>query len=100
MAVRREVLEGILEQGEDEEIVYTLNTEPWGGSPSGVTVVAKCDGVDVSDDVLSGTASVSSDVITLPALGSLTKNKQYRIEVKFTSGSSVFEAYFRVNATE
>lgn len=102
MAVSRSVMETGLVQGVDEEITYVLTTTPWGSSPSSVSVVA----LDITDgertvcttSVLSGSASVSGDAITLPVLKSLTESHRYRIEVKFTSGVNIFEPYFIVTA--
>ena len=88
-------------QGKDESIAYEITTTSWGSDPTGVEVKAYeiNDGVytDVSATVLDGSpAAVSGDVITLPLLKSLTINKKYRIEVKFSSGGSVFEPWFYV----
>lgn len=97
----REVSEGKRYQGVDEQIVYTLTTTQWGSSPTSVTVAAfdvTNNEATVTSTVLSGSASVSGDVITLPTLKSLTLGHVYRIEVQFTSGGSVFEAYFYVEA--
>jgi len=99
--VSREVKEGEQLQGADEQIVYTLTTTNWGSSPGTVSVVAKDmtnAETDVSTTVLSGSATVVADVITLPVLKSLTRDHRYRVEVKFTCGTSIFEAYFYVLA--
>ena len=98
----REVVEGTQVQGEDEEIIYTIDTANWGGTPTSVSVEAKDSaGTDVKSTVMpSGSPSVSTDTITLPTLKALTINKQYRIEVKFTSGGKVMECYFFVSAIE
>jgi hypothetical protein len=53
---------------------------------------------DVTSTVLSGSASVAGDVITLPTVKSLTEGHRYRIEVKFTVSGSVMEAFFIVVA--
>jgi len=100
----REVVEGKLYQGIDEQIVYSLTTTPWGSSPSGVSVKAydASDGyADVTTTVLSGSASATGDVITLPKVKSLTLGHLYRIEVQFTvTGSATpFEAYVQIEAT-
>lgn len=93
----RVIKEDPIYQGVDEEITYTLDTEPWGGTPTVVSVVVKNKaGEDVSATVLDGSASVASDVITLPVLESLTAEMQYRLEIKFTSGGSVEEAWATV----
>ena len=99
----REIFEGEQEQGTDESIVYTLNVNNWGSSPSSPSVAVyslKKDGdyddidADVTSTVMpSGSASVNGDVITWPALTSLTKGVTYRMEMKFTISGNVFEAY-------
>jgi hypothetical protein len=97
--IPRQVKEGLLHQGEDEQIAYQITTTPWGSSPTSVAVVAKdvsANYADVSATVLSGTASATGDVITLPLLKSLTRDHIYRIEVKFTCSGNVFECYVLV----
>lgn len=97
----REVAEGLQIQGEDEEIAWAITTTNWGSSPSEVSVVTKdvtAGGTDVTDEVMSGDASVSGDVITLPVLSGLTAGHLYRVEVQFTASSNVFEAYLMVQA--
>ncbi len=99
--ISRTVREGVQAQGIDEQTIYTVTTTPWGSTPTSVTVVAKDESAanqDVSSTVLSGTASVNGDVITLPVLKSLTQGHQYRIEVKFTCSGNVFECFFEVQA--
>lgn len=101
MAVKREVAEGVQLQGVDEQIVYTLTTTNWGSSPTSVSMVVKDESsadTDVTSTVTSGSISVSGNVITLKTIKSLTVNHSYRVEVQFTSGSNVFEAFFRIKA--
>jgi hypothetical protein len=98
----REVVEGIKVQGEDEIIVYTIDVTNWGDSPTSPTVVVK-DMNDSMADVTStvmptGSPSVNSNVITLPALKLLTADRRYRVEVKFTLAGNVLETYFVVSA--
>lgn len=101
MAVSREVRESPVEQGADEQIAYRLTTTPWGSSPGSVAVAAyditENARTDVSSTVLSGSASVNGDVITLPVLKSLTAEHVYRVEIKFTCSGNVFEAVLIVN---
>lgn len=103
-AIPREVKEGPQKQGVDEQIYYLLTTTPWGSSPGAVSVAAydysqATDAyTDVTATVLSGAASVSGDVITLPVLKSLTEDHLYRVEIKFTCSGNVFEAYVWVQA--
>ena len=100
---RREIIESPIFQGEDEEIAYTVTTTPWGSSPTNVAVVAK-DMTDnnavVTSTVLSGSASVSGDVITTPKVQNLVAGHKYRIEVKFTTGGNVLECYFELAGEE
>jgi hypothetical protein len=97
-----EVLEGAQDQSTDEQIVYKLTTTPWGTSPATISAVAYdlTTRTTVTTTVFpTNTPSASGDIISLSALRSLTKNHQYRIEVKFTANSNVFECYFIINCT-
>ena len=81
-------------QGADEQIAYTLTTTPWGNTPTSVAVVLKNSaGTDVSSTCLSGSASVSGDVITTPIVKSLTADAQYRLEIKFTISGNIVETW-------
>lgn len=104
MAIIREIAEGEQEQGIQESIVYQLTTTPWGSSPG--TIVATAYLVDESEEPVTytdkttelfptNTPSASGDVISLsPCVGSaMTLDALYRIEIKFTCSSNVFEAY-------
>lgn len=94
MAVIRKIKETPVKQGMDEEIAYSLTTTPWGSSPSSVAVALyDSQNNDVSSTCLSGSASVDGDVITLPFVKLLAPGERYRVEVKFTSGGNVFEAW-------
>lgn len=103
MTVRREIIESPFSQGVDEKIVYTLTTTPWGSSPGSVIVVVKdvTDGdvTDVTTTVMpTNSPTVNGDVITLSPLKSLTVNRTYRVEVKFTCAGNIFETYAIINA--
>lgn len=102
--VRREVIEGTQTQGESEGLKYRITTTPWGTAPTVNAVIAKdmtAGGTDVSATVLSGASSISGDIITLPRLTALTKNKLYRVEVQFTTADgNIWEAFFNVTAQE
>jgi hypothetical protein len=94
MTISRQFKESPILQGVDEKIAYQLTTTPWGSSPGSVTVVLKdAESVDVSATCLSGSASVSGNVITTPLVQSLVAGQAYRLEIKFTCGSNVFEAW-------
>lgn len=100
MANIREILESPIAQGEDESIVYTLDTTPWGGAPTSVT--AKIFSIDASTgaktDVTSakmptGSPSAEGNIITIPSITGLAAGTQYRLEVKFTISGSQLEAW-------
>ena len=100
MASIREIKEGRQEQGTEEEITYTLTVASTWGTPTGTPTVTvySFDGTtftDVTSTVIpSGSASVASQVITLPEIKSMTANTTYRVEMKFsTSEGNVMEAY-------
>jgi hypothetical protein len=94
--LEREVVEGPQIQGEDEEIVWTLDITNWGSSPTDISVVVKNEaGTDVTSSVTTGSPYAASSVyINLPTIHSLTAGVQYRVEVKFTANGQVFEAFF------
>lgn len=100
MAIRpiREFKQSPMAQGVDESIAYVLDTGPWGGSPtvtSAVILEILTGGgfLDVTATKMSGSTAVSGDDITLPTISSLTENKRYRVEVKFTIVTDVLEAF-------
>jgi hypothetical protein len=89
-------------QGENEKIVYEVDTTSWGANPSDVVISAEVwsGGMwsDVSGDVMEGSASVEGNVITLPVVKNLVSGKAYRINILFTSGGLVFEPYLMIHA--
>lgn len=91
--------ESPIEQGRNEEILYKLITTPWGGKPSNV-LVAAYDATesfrDVGSAVLKGSSEIDGDVITLPALKSLSMGHNYYVEIRFTSGGDVKETHVEV----
>jgi hypothetical protein len=94
-----EVTEGIQSQSSDEEITRTLTTTPWGSDPTSVSVKAYLErtGADVTTTVFpTNTPSVEGDVITFSPMKSLVKYETYRVEVKFTAESNIWETYFKV----
>lgn len=96
----REVAEGRLVQGEDEQIAYTLTTTNWGASPSApaCTLYDISDGnrTDVSTTKLSGSASVNGNVITAPLVIGLVVGHFYRLEFQFVCSGNTFEAYVEI----
>lgn len=98
--ISREVVEGRLQQGEDEQIAYTITTTPWGSSPSSPVVklyaVTRGERTDVSATKLSGSATVNGDVVMTPLVLGLSAGTLYRLEVKFTISGNVFECYVEI----
>lgn len=97
MSNLREIKEGLQYQGEDETVVYTLTTTPWGSSPSSPSAkIYEVDGdtfTDVTSTCMSGSASAVNDVITLPAIANTTAGTDYRVEIAFTCSGNTFEAF-------
>ena len=93
------VKESPIEQGQDEEITYTLTTTPWGSSPTDVSLAAY-DAMqsfkDVTSEVLSGSPSVAGDVITFPVVGSLSIRHVYVVEIQFTADGQVYETHVEI----
>ena len=97
---------GTYSQGNDEQIVYSVNVSGWGTNPTDVTfkVYDVSSGrstdplTDVTATTMTGAATVVLDTITLPALKTLTAGKVYRVEIKFTAGGNIYEPYFKVMA--
>ena len=99
----RQTTPGVVPQGEDEVMVYTVTLDS-GSAPTSVSVAAYDvtgrQREDVTATVLTGAAAVVDNVITLPELASLTAHRAYRIEVKYDLGSETLEDWFIVNAEE
>jgi len=98
----REIKEGLQYIGEDETIVYTLTTTPWGSSPTSPSAkiyeVVGDTLTDVTEGCMTGSAAAVNDVITLPAIHSCTAGTDYRVEVTFTISGNVFEAFAELKA--
>jgi hypothetical protein len=98
----RDITSGRQDQGSGETVVYSLTTTNWGSDPSSPSVTVydiTDDDADVTSAVASGSASASGDVITFPAISSLTAGHIYRADVQFTIGSStlVVPVYIECN---
>lgn len=101
MPVSREVKESPLHQGADEQMIYTLTTTPWASTPTSPSMVVKdltTGGTDVTSTVTSGSITTSDNVLTLKTIKSLTAGHNYQMEVKFTAGGSIWEAYCLIMA--
>ena len=96
-----EVTEGRKVQSTDEQIAYTIDVSNVGSSPTSPTAKAydlTTGYNEVTSTVLSGSCSVTGNVITTPTVKSLTAGHLYRVEVQFTVSGSVFEHYFEILA--
>lgn len=94
-----EVAEGTRHQSADESLAYSITTTNWVANPTGpsAVVVDETAAEDVTDTVFpSNSPSASNDVITLSLLKNLIKGHRYRVEVKFTVGTNIYEFYFHV----
>ena len=87
-------------QGRNEEVSYPITTTNWGSSPTDVEAklysVSGGAYTDVTSTNLSGSPSVNGDVITTPVVKDLVAGTEYRMEVKFTSGSQIYEGFMRI----
>ncbi|KKN56929.1 hypothetical protein LCGC14_0567210 [marine sediment metagenome] len=94
-----EVAEGLQYMSADERLAHQITTTHWVSSPTSPAVVAydENDGSDVTSTVYpTNSPFVNGDVISLSLLRDLSVGHAYRIEVKFTVGSNIYECYFRV----
>ena len=101
----REVTEGLQVQGAQETVTYSIETINWGGAPSdpSMTVVRISDGVDVTDDVTSGSMNTNTDasLIFTKQITALTAGELYRVDVQFTiTGFEPAECYFYIKAED
>lgn len=81
-----------------DELTFALDTTEYGGSPSSVVVTATnlSTGFDVTAQVLSGSASVNGDVITLPEVSNLIPGNEYAIDIEFDSLGQVRKRRLRL----
>ena len=96
-----EVLDGLQFQRVVELVLYSVNTGPWGGSPTSPShdVFDEEDlTTSLKSTIMDGTPTVATDSINLPALGPLVLGTIYIVTIKFTSAGSTLEGYFRVKA--
>lgn len=90
----RRIRESPIYQGVDERLAYNLTTTPWVAAPtSPVLVIKDSSGTDVTATYATGSSTVSGDVITTARIISLVAGVQYRMEIKWTVGSNVYEAW-------
>lgn len=104
MGTKRQVKERDIRQGEDEAITYTVDFSTWGtgfATPSAaIYSYNESTGVytDETGTLMSGSASVASDVITVPRISGLTAGTRYRVEVQAVVDGDTYEGYFWIEA--
>lgn len=100
----RKFLEREWEQGVDEIIAYQVDTSLWPGTGDPASVVVKLYQMpaytDVSSTNLTGSNSVSGDIITTEFVTSLSEGVQYRLEVKWVKSGNTLEAYGFIRAKQ
>lgn len=104
--IKREINESPVTQGVHERISYTIDTTPWGGSPSAVSVTvynystrSTEDEFNVTDTVMpTNEPTVDEDTITLSPLYSLTAGIRYRITIQWSNAGNTFETYAYIDA--
>lgn len=98
----REVIEGPQVQGEDETIRYHLDISQWASWPTDLSAkIYTAAGTDVTATHMTGTCYlIDATTIALPYVHSLTAGEQYRVEVRFSEGAQVYEAFFIIQAEE
>lgn len=99
-----EIVESPLPQSAGDSVTYTLTTTPWGSSPSAPSAAIYSYNpetqayTDVTSSNMTGTASVASDIVTLPVISGLTAGTKYRVEVDFTISGNIFRTHFWIEA--
>lgn len=103
MANSRRVVEDITPHSPNEEVVYKITTTNWDTSPSAATLNLyrfQPSGTMVlmaATDHLSGSVSISGDVVTYPVIKSLVSGNMYRAVslITFASGNKL-EPYWDI----
>jgi len=91
------VKESPVKQSPSETVQYDLTTTNVGSTPTSptVTVTDMTRNLTVTSTVLSGSATVSGDVLTFK-LTAMIENHSYRANIRFTIGTEVYERYLIV----
>lgn len=87
--------------GRNEARAFSLDTTPDGGTPASPvnTLWDVTDGgeTDVSGTKLSGSTTVSGNVITTKLISGLENGKLYLLEIKWTKGSEIKTALLLIH---
>ena len=100
-----QLLEGAVQQRPGERIVYTVNTGPYGGSPTDpavsvydVTGNTAAAGEDVSADMLDGsTPAPDGDIISSPPVEGVEGGHVYRLVFRFTAGGNTYAPFVYIH---
>lgn len=99
-----QVVEETQKQTSGESIKYTIDTDSYPPDGVGVPTIASATVFDVSDDsdvtdtvMPAGSVTIATTIITLKPLIALTVGRTYRVQVKFTKNTNVFEPNFQVH---
>ena len=76
----------------NDELVFTTDTEDYGGSPTSIvqTAINLTTGKDVTANIISGSPSVSGDIITWASVSGFIYGQMYGILMKFTCGDNTY----------
>lgn len=76
-----------------DDIIYTTDTEDYGGSPTDVVTTAKnlTTGETVTSYIINGSPTVSGDIITWPSIEDCVPNQMYGVFQKFTCSSNIYQ---------
>ena len=88
---------GTTEQRSGEIIAYTNDVTNVGSSPTVSSVhIFNTSDFDTNTDSanLSGSSSVSGNVITIPLVTSLTDQETYRVVITYTISGNTFQDFF------
>ena len=92
MSNKREWHNGTQPQGVSEIIRWELDVTKWGSSPTSPSVTVLCNGADVSAAILSGSPSVSGNIIYFTT-HNVEVGRTYRVNTSFGIGFSTEECY-------
>ena len=98
MTVNREGAGSPFRMGTDEEIAWLFDFEPWGGSPTSPGAkIYDSQNTDQTSTNLSGSSSVSGDIVTTPQVLDLIAGERYRLIILVTIDGNKESAYIYID---
>jgi hypothetical protein len=101
--ISREIEQGEQDQGSREQKAYTIDVTPVGDTPVSVSWkiwdVSNGDYTDTTSTNMSGSAATTGNLLTSPAVVSLSVGHRYRVAVLYTVGQQVAESFFYITGT-